>query len=159
MQEIRYAGRHNFTGEPVPGYRQPACLLTRPAALAVHAAQHRARDEGYGLEVYDCYRPQAAVNHFLEWSEHSEDQRAKGEFYPAADKSRLFRDGYVTSGPATAAAAPWSSSPPPHNAPTCRASRSGRAQLRGAPASRTTASKRARGSTAPTRSHTPATRA
>lgn len=95
MQEIRYAGFHNFTGQPVPGYDQPECLLTRTAANAVHAAQQRLLREGYSLKVYDCYRPQRAVDHFFQWSQNPADQRMKAEFYPAVDKSQLFADGYI----------------------------------------------------------------
>lgn len=95
LQEVRYAGFHNFTGRPVPGYRQPECLLTRPAAEAVHAAQQRLLREGRSLKVYDCYRPQRAVDHFVRWSQNPADQRMKAEFYPAVDKSRLFADGYI----------------------------------------------------------------
>ena len=108
-QEIRYAGWHNFTGAPVPGYPraplgypqaplgdpQAECLLTRQAAEALHAAQQQLVRSGHGLKVYDCYRPQRAVDHFVRWAADSRDQRMKAEFYPAVDKSRLFADGYI----------------------------------------------------------------
>lgn len=95
LEEIRYATPHNFVGEPVEGYRQPLCLLTRPAAEALHRAQKRLRPQGYTLKVYDCYRPQRAVDHFVRWAEDLDDQRMKTEFYPRVDKTRLFEDGYI----------------------------------------------------------------
>ncbi|MFG3499050.1 M15 family metallopeptidase [Streptomyces sp. NPDC047928] len=95
LQEMRYTTAHNFLGEPVDGYRQPVCLLTRPAARALHRAQVRLLRQGYSLKVYDCYRPQRAVDHFVRWAKDLQDQRMKAEFYPRVDKSRLFDDGYI----------------------------------------------------------------
>ncbi|WP_263172065.1 M15 family metallopeptidase [Streptomyces sp. SCSIO ZS0520] len=94
-QEIRYPSRHNFLGVPVDGYRRPVCLLTRPAALALHRAQRSLLRHGYSLKVYDCYRPQRAVDHFVRWAKDLADERMKAEFYPRVDKSRLFADGYI----------------------------------------------------------------
>lgn len=95
IQEIRYLTPHNFVGDPVDGYRQPLCILTRPAARALHTAQRKLLRHGYSLKVYDCYRPQRAVDHFVRWAKNLDDQRMKAEFYPNVDKSRLFADGYI----------------------------------------------------------------
>jgi zinc D-Ala-D-Ala dipeptidase len=59
--DMRCATRHNFVGRRVDGYREPICILTRRAALALRRAQ-RALAPEYGLKVYDCYRPQRAVD-------------------------------------------------------------------------------------------------
>ncbi|MET7815072.1 M15 family metallopeptidase [Streptomyces sp. NPDC005395] len=95
IEEMRYATAHNFVGERVDGYRQPLCILTRPAAEALHRAQTRLLRQGYSLKVYDCYRPQRAVDHFVRWAEDLDDQKMKAEFYPEVDKTRLFADGYI----------------------------------------------------------------
>ncbi|MBL1096847.1 M15 family metallopeptidase [Streptomyces coffeae] len=95
LQEIRYLTPHNFTGDPVDGYRRPMCILTRPAAEALHRAQTRLLKRGDTLKVYDCYRPQRAVDNFVEWAKDLDDQRMKDEFYPRVDKTRLFEDGYI----------------------------------------------------------------
>ncbi|NYV74176.1 M15 family metallopeptidase [Streptomyces sp. UH6] len=95
IEEIRYFTRHNFVGERVDGYQQPVCILTRPAAEALSRAQTRLRAQGYGLKVYDCYRPQRAVDHFVRWAKDVDDTRMKAEFYPNLDKARLFPDGYI----------------------------------------------------------------
>ncbi|WP_327181925.1 M15 family metallopeptidase [Streptomyces sp. NBC_01334] len=97
LQEMRYFTPHNFVGERIDGYRQPICILTRPAAEALHKAQRKLLRQGYTLKVYDCYRPQRAVNHFVRWAENLNDERLKGEFYPNVDKSRLFDDGYIAA--------------------------------------------------------------
>lgn len=93
--DIRYATPHNFTGEPVDGYRAPLCLLTRPTAEALRRAQQEFVAQGYSLQIYDCYRPQRAVNDFVAWAKDLPDQRMKAEFYPRVDKSQLFADGYI----------------------------------------------------------------
>ncbi|QFZ77579.1 D-alanyl-D-alanine dipeptidase [Streptomyces fagopyri] len=95
VQEMRYSTPHNFVGERIDGYRQPVCLLTRPAAEALHQAQTRLLRRGYTLKVYDCYRPQRAVDHFVRWAGNLDDLTMKPEFYPRVDKNRLFEDGYI----------------------------------------------------------------
>jgi len=95
IQEMRYFTPHNFVGERIDGYQQPLCILTRPAAEALHKAQTNLLRKGYTLKVYDCYRPQRAVNHFVRWAEDLDDQAMKDEFYPNVDKTRLFEDGYI----------------------------------------------------------------
>ncbi|MFJ9177110.1 M15 family metallopeptidase [Streptomyces sp. NPDC102360] len=95
IQEMRYYTEHDFMGEPVDGYKKPMCLLTRPAAQALHKAQIGLLKEGYSLKVYDCYRPQRAVDHFVRWAKDLDDQTMKAEFYPRVDKTRLFADGYI----------------------------------------------------------------
>lgn len=95
IQEMRYPTVHDFMGEPVDGYREPLCILTRPAAEALHRAQLRLLRRGYSLKVYDCYRPQRAVDHFVRWAKDLDDDTMKGEFYPRVDKTRLFADGYI----------------------------------------------------------------
>ncbi|WP_197376723.1 M15 family metallopeptidase [Mycolicibacterium baixiangningiae] len=93
--DIRYITPHNFTGDPVDGYQAPLCLLARPAAEALRRAQQEFTAQGYSLKVYDCYRPQRAVNDFVAWAYNLPDQRMKAEFYPRVDKTQLFADGYI----------------------------------------------------------------
>lgn len=95
LQDMRYATAHNFTGSPVDGYLAPECILTRPAAEALARAQQDFLEQGYTLKVYDCYRPQRAVDEFVAWAADLADQRMKPEFYPRVDKSVLFADGYI----------------------------------------------------------------
>jgi D-alanyl-D-alanine dipeptidase len=95
VQDMRYATRHNFVGRRIAGYREPVCILTRRAARALHRAQRRLNRTGYGLMVYDCYRPTRAVAHFDRWARDLDDQKMKREFYPRVDKRRAFVDGYI----------------------------------------------------------------
>lgn len=95
VQEIRYAGEHNFIGRPVTGYDAPECWLTREAADALVQVQAAVKVQGYSLKVYDCFRPQRAVDDFVAWARNLADQRMKPEFYPRVDKSVLFAEGYI----------------------------------------------------------------
>lgn len=97
LSDIRYVTEHNFVGDPVDGYLAPLCILTRPAAEALSRAQHDFLERGLTLKVYDCYRPQRAVDDFVRWADDLADQRMKGEFYPRVDKSALFDDGYIAA--------------------------------------------------------------
>jgi D-alanyl-D-alanine dipeptidase len=95
--EMRYVTAHNFVGRPIPGYKSARGLLTRDAAKALQCAADSLRKRGYVLKVYDCYRPQSAVDAFVAWGRDLDDQTRKPEFYPEVDKRTLFRDGYIAS--------------------------------------------------------------
>lgn len=93
--EIRYATAHNLTGKPLAGYTAEKALATQEAAVALGMAFDLAMKLGYGMLIYDAYRPQKAVDDFVRWSETPEDGLTKAEFYPAQDKARLFDLGYI----------------------------------------------------------------
>lgn len=95
VMDIRYFGPHNFVGERIDGYNAPKCLLTREAADALKQVQEDLGKFSLSLKIYDCYRPQRAVSHFVRWAKDIGDTRTKKEFYPTVDKSRLFVDGYI----------------------------------------------------------------
>lgn len=95
--ELRYATAHNFVGERIDGYRGERPILTREAALALQRVQEELRRFGLGLKLFDAYRPQRAVDHFVRWAGNLKDSRMKGEFYPRVKKEALFRDEYIAS--------------------------------------------------------------
>ena len=94
--EIRYYSTYNFVGERIDGYEQPVALLTREAAEALQAVSEDALSHGYRLKIFDAYRPQMAVDHFVRWSQDASDTRMKAYFYPDLPKSSLFPDGYIS---------------------------------------------------------------
>lgn len=94
-QDMRYVGAHNFVGRPIDGYVNGECWLTRPAALALKGVQDDLRPLGLGLVVFECYRPQRAVDHFVRWARDVNDTVTRAEFYPGVDKRDLFRLGYI----------------------------------------------------------------
>ncbi|SEB34953.1 D-alanyl-D-alanine dipeptidase [Amycolatopsis tolypomycina] len=95
LQDIRYDTPHNFVGQRIDGYRRPMCILTRQAAEGLRKVQAQVVRQGYTLKVYDCYRPQRAVDHFVRWAKDLADEKMKAEFYPNVAKDRLFADGYI----------------------------------------------------------------
>ncbi|MHB9099767.1 MAG: M15 family metallopeptidase, partial [Syntrophales bacterium] len=97
LLDIRYFGHHNFVGEKVDGYLAPKCLITRTAAESLAKVQGELREMSLSLKIYDCYRPQRAVDHFVRWAQDIRDVKTKEEFYPTVDKRNLFRDGYIAS--------------------------------------------------------------
>jgi len=95
LQDMRYAGYHNFVGRPITGYQKAQCVLTEQAAQALRAVQTDLKKQGLTLKVYDCYRPQQAVNDFITWSQQANQQQMKAEFYPRVNKADFFDLGYV----------------------------------------------------------------
>lgn len=92
--EIRYYSTYNFVGDRIDGYEQPTALLTKEAAAALKNASDELKAKGYRLKIYDAYRPQKAVTHFMNWAKDIDDTRMKEYFYPELDKSVLFDQGY-----------------------------------------------------------------
>ena len=95
MLEIRYYTTYNFVGARIDGYEAPVALLTREAAQALREVSDELLPMGYRLKIYDAYRPQRAVDHFVRWSKDRADMRMKPFFYPELDKSVLFKQGYI----------------------------------------------------------------
>lgn len=65
--DIRYFSEHNFVGRRIEGYQMPVCLLTEAAAVALKSVVKQLLPMGLTLKIYDCYRPQTAVNDFARW--------------------------------------------------------------------------------------------
>ena len=95
-EEMRYHTAFNFVGARIDGYRAPTCLLTREAARALAAVDADLAARGLGLKVYDCYRPQSAVDHFARWAR-SGDVTMKRGFYPTEPTATLFERGYIAT--------------------------------------------------------------
>lgn len=93
--EVRYYSTYNFVGERVDGYEEPCVLLTKEAAEALKAVSDDVMAQGYRLKVFDGYRPQMAVDHFVRWAEDLNATEMKPYFYPEVDKTLLFEQGYI----------------------------------------------------------------
>jgi zinc D-Ala-D-Ala dipeptidase len=95
-QDMRYAGRDNFTGGPVPGYDAAECILTRRTAEALATVQRHLVGRGLSLKVYDCYRPVRAVAAFMRWADLAKEDPTTMRFHPSLSRNRLpFR--YIAS--------------------------------------------------------------
>ena len=93
--EIRYYSTYNFVGARVDGYDMPLALMTRQAADSLKAASDELREQGYRIKIWDSYRPQCAVDHFIRWAEDLQDTAMKHIFYPMVDKNLLFEQEYI----------------------------------------------------------------
>ncbi|MCL2123005.1 MAG: peptidase M15, partial [Desulfovibrionaceae bacterium] len=94
LLEIRYYGTYNFVGARVDGYKAPVAVLSVEAAASLRRAAEIATARGYVLKVFDAYRPQAAVDHFVRWAGDMRDAKYKAVFYPQVDKTKLFELRY-----------------------------------------------------------------
>lgn len=94
---MRYAGRDNFIGSPVDGYAASVCYLTNEAADALKKVQQSLKEESLGLIVFDCYRPQRSVDHFVRWAKDLNDTKMKSLYYPDIAKKKLFKKGYIAA--------------------------------------------------------------
>lgn len=93
--EIRYYSTYNFVGSRINGYEEPLAFLTKEAASALKKVSDELIKKGYRLKIYDAYRPQRAVNHFVKWSKDQDDVKMKKYFYPDLSKNVLFPRGYI----------------------------------------------------------------
>jgi len=96
LQDIRYAGPDNFTGQKVPGYDANECVLKRPVAEALAKIQAELRSQSLGLKVYDCYRPARATQAFLRWIGARAGPRTT-RYFPRVDRAKLHSLGYISS--------------------------------------------------------------
>ena len=93
--EIRYYSTYNFVGERIDGYEEPIALMTKEAANKLKEVGDEVIKKGYRLKIYDAYRPQKAVSHFVRWAKDLNDTKMKKYFYPDLEKDVLFPQGYI----------------------------------------------------------------
>jgi len=94
-QDMRYATPFNFTGAAVPGYGRGECVLTRIAADALIRVEKRLARQGYGLKLFDCYRPARAVAAFIDWVKRPGAPDLGRIFHPGIAKGDLVARGYI----------------------------------------------------------------
>ncbi|WP_040251359.1 M15 family metallopeptidase [Psychroserpens mesophilus] len=95
--ELRYYSSHNFVGDTIEGYNANLLIITKETAEALRKVQHDLQQQNLCLKVYDGYRPQRAVNHFMRWAKDLNDTINKQEFYPDVEKRFLFREEYIAT--------------------------------------------------------------
>ncbi len=92
--DIRYYSPNNFTGNKINGYKAPVAYMTKEALAALAVAAQDLRSQGYRLLIWDTYRPQKAVDNFVEWINNPKDEGDKS-FYPKLKKSDLLKGMYI----------------------------------------------------------------
>ncbi len=93
--EIRYFGTYNFVGERIDGYKAPIAMLTKEAADSLKLVSDDLKQVGFRLKIYDAYRPQKAVDHFVRWAKDLNATDMKQYFYPDLEKDILFPEEYI----------------------------------------------------------------
>ena len=95
--ELKYYTTHNFVGKRIDGYYANKLILTKETALALKQVHEALQNKNLCLKVYDGYRPQQAVNHFMRWAKDLNDTVNKKIFYPDVAKENLFDEGYIAT--------------------------------------------------------------
>ena len=95
--DLRYYGTNNFVGDTIDGYHSNILYLTKATARQLKLVQDELQKQNLCLKVYDGYRPQRAVNHFVRWAKQINDTLNKSIFYPNVNKRQLFKLGYIAS--------------------------------------------------------------
>ncbi|MBR3076149.1 MAG: phosphatase PAP2 family protein [Bacteroidales bacterium] len=95
LLDIRYYSTFNFVGARVDGYLAPTAIISRQAADSLRVVSDELKAKGYLLKIFDAYRPQCAVDHFVRWAEDVSDTTTRRYFYPMVDKSQLFDQQYI----------------------------------------------------------------
>lgn len=96
-KELRYYTSKNFVGIPIDGYKENKVIISIPTAKALKKIQTKLLDSGLSLKIFDAYRPQQAVNHFVRWARVMKDTLMKSLYYPDVKKSNLFKLGFIAS--------------------------------------------------------------
>ncbi|GAB5557375.1 MAG: M15 family metallopeptidase [Schleiferiaceae bacterium] len=95
--ELRYLGPNNFVGAPVDGYVLPRAIATAEAVEALKLVSEAMAEKNLRIKIFDSYRPQRAVDHFVRWAEDLSDTLTRSVYYPEIDKSELFEKHYIAS--------------------------------------------------------------
>jgi zinc D-Ala-D-Ala dipeptidase len=95
--DAKYATWDNFTSKPVDGYLANRIVGSRALCGALRRARDGAASYGFGLLLWDGYRPQRAVDCFRRWSQQPEDGRTKLRHYPNINRAEMFERGYVAA--------------------------------------------------------------
>jgi D-alanyl-D-alanine dipeptidase len=82
--ELRYATTNNFTGAKLPGYEGNHAYLRDEAAVALSLANADLHRDGYGIKIFDAYRPVMASEAMVAWAQRT-------------NRNDLLRDGYIAA--------------------------------------------------------------
>ena len=97
VTEPRYFSSNNFVGDTIDGYKAPRVICTKEAAVALRQVQQDLSRHGFGLKIFDAYRPQQGVDHFVRWGKDLSDTLMKAQYYPEEPKDSLFVRGYIAT--------------------------------------------------------------
>lgn len=95
LVDMRYYGSNNFMGKPASGYNANVAILSEKAAKSLRKVQRAMENDGFGLILYDAYRPASAVADFVTWAGDLEDDATKETYYPNLEKSVILEQGFI----------------------------------------------------------------
>ena len=94
--DLKYFTKNNFVGNKIKGYNAPVAIVTKETAYALKEIQNDLKHFDYGLKIFDSYRPQQAVDHFVRWAKNN-SRKMKSIHYPDVKKKNLFKEGYIAT--------------------------------------------------------------
>lgn len=99
VYDIAYAGNNNFVGRKIASYNKPVCIASNKIIAAIRMVQDDLDllGTGHALKIFDAYRPQTAVNDFVQWSLDLQDQKNKALYYPNIAKQELFKHAFLNA--------------------------------------------------------------
>lgn len=97
QSELRYITHNNFIGKPINGYLKDTIIVSTPTALALKGVQTKLKKFGLSLKIFDAYRPQQSVDHFVRWAKVLSDTIMKFKYYPNVAKKDLFKLDYIAA--------------------------------------------------------------
>ncbi|WKY48391.1 M15 family metallopeptidase [Eubacteriaceae bacterium ES3] len=97
LVDLKYFGNDNFVGERIEGYEADIAYATKRTALALKKVQDKLVKSGYGLKIFDAYRPVRAVKAFFEWGQEHENGLTKADYYPDFTRNEIFEKGFIAS--------------------------------------------------------------
>ncbi len=97
QSELRYISDNNFIGKRIDDYLKNKVIVTKKTAFALQKVQEELKRKKLSLKIFDAYRPQQAVNHFVRWAKNLNDTLMKTEYYPEVPKNKLFKLGFIAS--------------------------------------------------------------
>jgi D-alanyl-D-alanine dipeptidase len=95
VTDVKYYSGENFVGKRIDGYEAPIILLTKKATVALNKVQKQLMKEGYGLKVFDGYRPKQAVDQFIKWGKEKENEKTRKSYYPEYTREEVFKAGFI----------------------------------------------------------------
>jgi len=93
--DAKYYTGDNFLGRRVKGYKNNTAIIKYEVALALLDIQRELIKENLSLIIFDAYRPQKAVDDFINWANDSNDIKEKENYYPNVPKNKLIEYGYI----------------------------------------------------------------
>jgi len=95
--DLKYASTDNFTGHIVPGYKAKVLYLSKQATMQLIKCIEVFNEHNLKIKIFDGYRPQKAVDFFVDWRSMPEDMQLKKRFHPTYTKEELFLNRFIMS--------------------------------------------------------------